>query len=98
MTQVSTDYVNDARSSIVDAQSTMVVGDKMVKARHHHHHHHSSSSSSSSKVHHRNSSSRIARAHSLCGSQIYAWYDNEAGYSMRTAELARIVAKRWLGA
>lgn len=57
---VSTDYVNDVRSSIVDAQSTMVVGDRMVK--------------------------------------IYAWYDNEAGYSMRTAELARIVAKRWLTA
>ena len=27
---VSTDYVNDVRSSIVDAASTMVVGDKMV--------------------------------------------------------------------
>ena len=45
------------RSSIVDAASTMVVGDKMVK--------------------------------------IYAWYDNEAGYSMRTAELARLVAKKF---
>ena len=55
---VSTDYVNDVRSSIVDAASTMVVGDSMVK--------------------------------------IYAWYDNEAGYSMRTAELARIVAKKFL--
>lgn len=54
---VSTDYVNDVRSSIVDAASTMVVGDKMVK--------------------------------------IYAWYDNEAGYSMRTAELARLVAKKF---
>lgn len=55
---VSTDYVNDVRSSIVDAASTMVVGGRMVK--------------------------------------IYAWYDNEAGYSMRTAELTRIVAKRLL--
>merc|ERR1719197_2327485 len=54
---VSTDYVNDVRSSIVDAASTMVVGDKMVK--------------------------------------IYAWYDNEAGYSMRTAELARLVARKF---
>ena len=55
---VSTDYVNDVRSTIVDAQSTMVVGDKMVK--------------------------------------VYAWYDNEAGYSMRTAELARLVANKFL--
>ena len=52
---VSTDYVNDVRSSIVDASSTMMVGDKMLK--------------------------------------IYAWYDNEAGYSMRKAELARLVAR-----
>merc|ERR1711998_406950 len=57
---VSTDYNNDPRSTIVDAQSTMVVMGNMVK--------------------------------------IYAWYDNEIGYSMRTAELARIVAKRFLGA
>jgi len=28
--------------------------------------------------------------------KIYAWYDNEVGYSMRTAELARIVAKRYM--
>merc|ERR1711920_1127678 len=55
---VSTDYVNDTRSTIVDADSTMVVMGNMVK--------------------------------------IYAWYDNEVGYSMRTAELARKVAKRWL--
>ena len=55
---VSTDYVNDTRSTIVDASSTMVVQGNMVK--------------------------------------IYAWYDNEVGYSMRTAELARKVAKRWL--
>ena len=54
---VSTDYVNDVRSSIVDAASTMMVGEKMLK--------------------------------------IYAWYDNEAGYSMRTAELARLVAKKF---
>jgi len=56
---VSTDYVNDVRSTIVDAASTMVVQDTMVK--------------------------------------IYAWYDNEAGYSMRTAELTRLVATKWLG-
>merc|ERR1711918_31848 len=55
---VSTDYCNDARSTIVDAESTMVVMGNMVK--------------------------------------IYAWYDNEIGYSMRTAELARKVAKRFL--
>ena len=55
---VSTDYVNDVRSSVVDAASTMVVGGSMIK--------------------------------------IYAWYDNEAGYSMRTAELARMVATRFL--
>ena len=30
--------------------------------------------------------------------KIYAWYDNECGYSMRTAELARLVAKKWLAA
>jgi len=54
---VSTDYVNDVRSSIVDAASTMMVGEKMLK--------------------------------------IYAWYDNEAGYSMRTAELARLVARKF---
>jgi len=57
---VSTDYVNDTRSTIVDALSTMVVQGNMVK--------------------------------------IYAWYDNEIGYSMRTAELARKVAKKFLGA
>merc|ERR1719197_2422588 len=54
---VSTDYINDVRSTIVDAASTMVVGGTMVK--------------------------------------IYAWYDNEAGYSMRTAELARLVARKF---
>ena len=57
---VSTDFVNDNRSSIVDAECTMVVQDNMVK--------------------------------------IYAWYDNEWGYSMRMADLARKVAKDYLGA
>merc|ERR1711998_11633 len=57
---VSTDYNNDTRSTIVDAESTMVVMGNMVK--------------------------------------IYAWYDNEIGYSMRTAELARKVAVKFLGA
>lgn len=51
---VSTDYVNDPRSSIVDAGSTMVVDGTLVK--------------------------------------ILAWYDNEWGYSVRTAELAAKVA------
>merc|ERR550514_413072 len=55
---VSTDYCNDTRSTIVDAESTMVVMGNMVK--------------------------------------IYAWYDNEMGYSMRTAELARKVATQFL--
>ena len=50
--------MNDTRSTIVDAQSTMVVMGNMVK--------------------------------------IYAWYDNEVGYSMRTAELARKVALKFL--
>lgn len=30
--------------------------------------------------------------------KIYAWYDNEWGYSMRMADLARKVAKDYLGA
>jgi glyceraldehyde 3-phosphate dehydrogenase len=46
---VSTDFVNDPASSIVDAPSTMVVDGTMVK--------------------------------------IYAWYDNEWGYSCRMAEI-----------
>ena len=54
---VSTDYCGDTRSTIVDAESTMVVQGNMVK--------------------------------------IYAWYDNEIGYSMRTAELARKVIKKF---
>ena len=28
--------------------------------------------------------------------KVYAWYDNEAGYSMCMAELARIVNKRFM--
>jgi len=28
--------------------------------------------------------------------KVYAWYDNEIGYSMRTAELARMVARRFI--
>ena len=47
---VSVDYVNDNRSTIVDALSTMVVNRTQVK--------------------------------------IYAWYDNEWGYSSRMADLA----------
>lgn len=52
---VSSDYVADSRSSIVDAQFTFVVGDNMAK--------------------------------------VVAWYDNEWGYSVRTADLAAIMAK-----
>ena len=55
---VSTDYCDDPRSTIVDAESTMVVQGNMVK--------------------------------------VYAWYDNEIGYSMRTAELARKVANKFI--
>lgn len=51
---VSSDFTNDPRSSIVDAQSTMVVNGTQVK--------------------------------------IYAWYDNEWGYSCRLADIARMVA------
>ena len=52
---VSTDYVNDPRSGIVDAGSTMVVDGTQVK--------------------------------------VFAWYDNEWGYSVRMAELAEKVAR-----
>ena len=50
---VSTDFVNNPHSSIVDALSTMVIDGNMVK--------------------------------------IYAWYDNEWGYSNRMAEIGKIV-------
>ena len=52
---VSADYTNDTRSSIVDAQSTMVTDGTMLK--------------------------------------IYAWYDNEVGYSCRMVDLANIVQR-----
>ncbi|MFQ5407979.1 MAG: type I glyceraldehyde-3-phosphate dehydrogenase [Anaerolineales bacterium] len=52
---VSSDYIGDSRSSIVDADSTMVIGQNMVK--------------------------------------VVTWYDNEWGYSCRTADLAAMVAK-----
>jgi glyceraldehyde 3-phosphate dehydrogenase len=52
---VSVDYVNDPRSSIVDALSTMVVNDSQLK--------------------------------------VYAWYDNEWGYSCRMADLACHIAR-----
>ena len=51
---VSTDYLNDPRSAIIDAASTMVSGGTQVK--------------------------------------IYAWYDNEWGYSCRLADVVRMVA------
>ena len=51
---VSVDYLNDSRSSIIDALSTMVVNGTQLK--------------------------------------VYAWYDNEWGYSCRMADLACHVA------
>ncbi|MEM7752340.1 MAG: ArsJ-associated glyceraldehyde-3-phosphate dehydrogenase [Pseudomonadota bacterium] len=51
---VSADYLNDPRSGIVDAPSTMVVNGTQVK--------------------------------------IYAWYDNEWGYTCRMADIAEMVA------
>ncbi len=53
---VSIDYRGDQRSSIVDALSTMKVGEKLVK--------------------------------------VVSWYDNEAGYSNRLADLTKYVADR----
>ena len=52
---VSSDYKMDPRSSIVDAQFTMVMGGNMAK--------------------------------------VVTWYDNEWGYSVRTADLAASMAK-----
>jgi glyceraldehyde 3-phosphate dehydrogenase len=52
---VSMDFKGDQRSSIIDAQSTMVLGGTMVK--------------------------------------VVSWYDNEWGYSCRTADLAALIAK-----
>ena len=51
---VSVDYVNDSRSAIIDALSTMVVNGTQLK--------------------------------------VYAWYDNEWGYSSRMADLACHIA------
>ena len=53
---VSTDFKGDPRSSIVDALSTMVVADNLVK--------------------------------------VFAWYDNEWGYSNRLADLASFVCSK----
>jgi glyceraldehyde 3-phosphate dehydrogenase len=52
---VSMDFRGDPRSSIIDAENTMVLGKNLVK--------------------------------------VVAWYDNEWGYSMRTADLAAFMAK-----
>ncbi len=52
---VSMDFKGDPRSSIIDADSLMVMGDNMVK--------------------------------------VVTWYDNEWGYSCRTADLAALMAK-----
>lgn len=53
---VSSDFKMDPRSSIVDAQFTMVMGGNMAK--------------------------------------VVAWYDNEWGYSTRTADLAAMMARK----
>ncbi|HHX09003.1 MAG TPA: type I glyceraldehyde-3-phosphate dehydrogenase [Chloroflexi bacterium] len=53
---VSMDYKGDSRSSIVDLDKNMVMGDKLVK--------------------------------------VVTWYDNEWGYSSRTADLAKFVAEK----
>ncbi len=52
---VSSDYLNDPRSGIVDALSTMVINGTQVK--------------------------------------VYAWYDNEWGYTCRMADIARMVSE-----
>eukprot|EP00887_Chlorella_sp_A99_P006908 scaffold2.g6908.t1 len=52
---VSTDYINDNRSGIVDALSTQVIDGTLVK--------------------------------------VYAWYDNEWGYSARFVDVAAMVAR-----
>jgi glyceraldehyde 3-phosphate dehydrogenase len=52
---VSMDFKGDSRSSIIDAENTMVMGGTMVK--------------------------------------VVTWYDNEWGYSCRTADLAAKMAK-----
>jgi glyceraldehyde 3-phosphate dehydrogenase len=52
---VSTDFRGDTHSGIIDALSTMVIGETMVK--------------------------------------VIVWYDNEWGYSCRTADLAALMAK-----
>lgn len=51
---VSSDYINDPRSSIVDGLSTLVVNDTQLK--------------------------------------VYAWYDNEWGYTRRLGDIARFIA------
>lgn len=51
---VSSDFVNDRRSTIIDAPSTVVIRDRHVK--------------------------------------LYAWYDNEFGYAVRMADIARMMA------
>lgn len=51
---VSCDYLNDPRSGIIDALSTMVINGTQVK--------------------------------------VYAWYDNEWGYTCRMADIARMVS------
>ncbi|MEN4041066.1 MAG: type I glyceraldehyde-3-phosphate dehydrogenase [Anaerolineaceae bacterium] len=52
---VSMDFRGDPRSSIIDAENTMVLGGNLIK--------------------------------------VVAWYDNEWGYSVRTADLAAMMAK-----
>lgn len=53
---VSSDYIGDSRSSIIDAVSTLVINETQVK--------------------------------------IYAWYDNEFGYSNRLVDVAELAGKQ----
>ena len=57
---VSVDFRQDSRSAILDAPSTMAIGERMVK--------------------------------------VIAWYDNEWGYSCRTADLAALMCEHGFGA
>lgn len=56
---VSIDFKGDPHSAIVDAPSTLALGERFVK--------------------------------------VFAWYDNEWGYSCRTADLAAYIAEKGLG-
>ena len=106
---VSTDYINDTRSGIVDALSTMVVDGTHLKAR--------SSVFTPVPVRPRRrgerrslrtfspgsrlSPPRVPRFQSRHTStpfnstvQLYVWYDNEYGYSARMADIANMLVEK----